>query len=163
MKRKFVFVLLVVCLSVPVAYSQEVFAQNYQLVIVTAYGRDIIDDPANGILSFTVVESSGESSQVAIDVEKDGTHDILEEFSPGDTVTVTYDPSYLVVNKFFIPDPQNPPNQRIIWEGEADSVTINSIEIPEFPVFLIPPIFLMATLLAIVISTQIRRSSSKPI
>jgi hypothetical protein len=160
MNRRFVVFLIVFSFAM-LSFTQGVAAQTYQLVIVTAYGRDVTDDTAHGILSFTVVESSGESSQVAIDIDKDGIHDILEEFSPGDKVTITYDPSYQVVNKFIISDPENPPNQRIIWEGEADSVTKNSIEIPEIPMFLILPMFFLATLLAIMISNQIRRSSLK--
>lgn len=162
MNRKFVVFLIVFSFAM-LSFTQGVAAQTYRLVIVTAYGRDVIDDTANGIFSFTVVQSAGESSQVAIDIDKDGIHDILEQFSPGDKVTITYDPSYLVVNKFIISDPANPPNKRIIWEGEADSVTKNSVEIPEFPMFLILPIFLIATLLAIMISNQIRGSSLKPV
>ena len=39
----------------------------------------------------------------------------------------------------------------LIYYGPADSVTINAVEIPEFPPFLILPLFMIATMLAAIV------------
>lgn len=68
------------------------------------------------------------STYVVIDIDEDGTLDVQEFFSPGDSVVITYG-QHLVVYKYSLKDPDNPPNQIIIFEGKADSVKKNGIEV----------------------------------
>ena len=69
-----------------------------------------------------------------------------EEFlSPGDTVVVSYT-GFAADDLVVFPE-----SGHLIYQGPADTVTINGTEIPEFPVFLILPIFMIATLLVVIV------------
>jgi len=121
---------------------------------VDAYGtnlNDYSDSTTNTErFSFTVATPpTGSEITNTIEVKNnDGSGNFTEILEFGQTILVDYLNSVPSRNNV---DPAAESNYFIIdYEGEVSSVTINSVDIPEFSTILIVPMFIAATLLAIV-------------
>ena len=132
------FLIVISCIS-PLA-----FAQTYYWCVVNAQSTDLVVDETNGVFSFTVI-SADPGTTNSISAAIFGGENYEEFLSPGDTVVVR--------NTGFVADDLVvfPGSGHLIYQGPADSVTINTVEIPEFPSFLILPLFMIATLLAAIV------------
>ena len=121
---------------------------------VDAYGtnlNDYSDSTTNTErFSFTVATPpAGSEITNTIEVRNnDGSGNFTETLEFGQTILVDYLNSVPSRNNV---DPAAESNYFIIdYEGEVSSVTINSVDIPEFSTILIVPMFIAATLLAMV-------------
>ena len=131
-------------LIIVLSHGTLVFAQTWTTCVVNAQTTDFVVDETNGFFSFTVI-SPDPGTTNTITAMKFGSSESYEgSLSPGDTVVVRYtgltanDPVYSSGSGY------------LYYQGPADSVTINETEIPEFPLFLILPLFMIATLVAVI-------------
>ena len=111
--------------------ARMVFAQPWDACIVSSHVTDLEVDETNGFFSFTAVDplSPGVVNFVSVaNYAKDESHAM--NLSQGDAVVVSY-------TDFAVDDlsvyPIEPGLDLIYYNGPADSVTINTVEIPEFP------------------------------
>ena len=123
-----------------------VFAQPYDWCIVVAYGTDLVVDETNGFFSFTAYPDMAPDMANWIVATEVGGDPVEINLSTGDEVVVSYH-DFVDSDLIRTEDPHAPGYYRMWYQDLADSVTMNSVEIPEFPMFLILPIFMTATLL----------------
>ena len=117
------------------------FAQPWDWCVVNAQSTDLVTDETDGFFSFTVI-SPDPGTTNSISAAIFGGENYEELLSPGDTVVVRY--TEFVADDLVV----FPESGHVIYQGPADSVTINGTLIPEFPLFLVLPLFMTATLLA---------------
>ena len=139
--------------------ARMVFAQPWDACIVSSHVTDLEVDETNGFFSFTAVDplSPGVVNFVSVaNYAKDESHAM--NLSQGDAVVVSY--TDFAADDLSV-SPIEPGLDLIYYNGPADSVTINTVEIPEFPSFLILPLFMIATLLAAIVYRRTRTSQVK--
>jgi hypothetical protein len=76
----------------------------------------------------------------------------------GKTYTWDLVPGDLVIVHGYVATDLQTSADHVTYQGPADSVTVNAVEIPEFPSFLILPLFMIATLLAAIVLRRKRTS-----
>ena len=112
---------LIVVLSTPLA-----FAQTYYWCVVNAQSTDLVVDETNGFFSFTVISPNpGTTNSISAVIFGGESYD--EFLSTGDTVVVSYT-NFTADDLVIFPE-----SGHLIYQNPADSVTINTVEIPEFP------------------------------
>lgn len=120
---------LIVVLSAPLA-----FAQPWQSCELNCQGETI--SVATGYFSFYAVPPRPDIPNT------------VTVTGGGNTYTWELVPGDLVIVYGYVETSLQTSSDHITYQGPADSATINAVEIPEFPSFLILPLFMMATLLA---------------
>jgi hypothetical protein len=148
------------------------FAQTYAIVAVGAihyaddtlyvtpvYGKDVLNDSLNGILRFTVLNHPlgwqqylGASKNVS-DVSKPiNALPILKTLNEGEIIEINYkDCEY--TNFTITQDPLQ--NYWIAYIGQANSATINTVEIPEFSSIIATTTFFAVTIAIVFISLKL--------
>ena len=161
-------VVLLLGLSVPSAFAEiyeivavgAVHVEDDTVVVTPVYGTDVLLDDVNGILRFKVLEHPLGYEQLlgagknTTDVTKPiDALPILETLSEGDIVELNFkDCEYS--EKMVQPIPLTD-NYLIAYVGQANSVTINAVEIPEFTGFLLLTVFMSATFTAILLRKSV--------
>ena len=108
-----------------------VFAQPWDAIVVSSHVTDLVVDETGGFFSFTAVDpiSPGVVNFVTVaNYGNGGSHSM--NLSQGDALVVSYTDfaaDDLSVSQI------DPGRYLIYYNGPADSVTINTVEIPEFP------------------------------
>jgi hypothetical protein len=132
---------LIVVLSTPLAFAQPWQSCEMNVQVETV----------------TVSESVGYFSFYAIPPRPDIPNTITVT-GGGETYTRDLVPGDLVIVHGFLASNLQTSSDHLTYQGPADSVEINSAEIPEFPSFLILPLFMIATLLAAIVLRRKRTS-----
>lgn len=137
-----------------------VLAQTYGYCYVVTYGTDLVDDTVNGILSFNVT-SNGNGTSIIVQIWDGGFQQYLEILETGDIVLIDYKDCNVTYKSI---QEVSPDEYLIGFTGEANSVTINATEIPEFFSLVVLPVFILATLLVAILHKRkaARLSSHKP-
>jgi len=142
------------------------YAQTYRVVILGSihkegsrtvvdpgvWGTNLVDDTVNGILEFDVVEHPLGYEQMLGASEKPTEGEllnlpILKKLKTGDHVRIDY--KGCKVEKSYTKAPLRD-EYHIFFVGEANSVTINTVEIPEFSK--VPAMVLVLTALTVGVS-----------
>jgi len=132
--------LVITLFNAPLTFAQD----SGYACIVDVKCTNLVTDETNGFFSFTVsTQDIGTNNRiVAINMSSGAEH--VRNVTLGDTVVVSY-------SFFYATDLDYSTESGILrYTGPADSVTINATEIPEFPPAIIIPVFMTATLLAII-------------
>ena len=120
------------------------FAQDGYACIIDVKCTNLVTDETNGFFSFTVSTPDTGTYNRILAVNMSTAEEHVRNVTLGDTVVVSY-------SFFYVTDLDYSPESGILkYSGPADSVTINATEIPEFPPAIIIPVFMTATLLAII-------------
>jgi len=127
------------------------FAQiSWDVVQISAYGTDLVQgDTIAEQLSFIVVAPppGSEITNTMYVLNEDSGENYTKTLSPGDFVGITY----IDYSPSIETTAGSEPNHWIIsYDGGARSARINYTDIPEFSPILIVPMFIAATLLALV-------------
>jgi hypothetical protein len=134
-----------------VLFTPFAFAQTWPSCTVDAGGTEITVDEAGGFFSFTVKYANpGITNTIILSNPSTGEY-IERALESGQEVVVSY-------SGLKEADVQIDSQGDIAYAGPADSVTVNSIAIPEFPAFLILPLFMAATLMAAIVYRRKRTS-----
>ncbi|MCJ7614191.1 hypothetical protein MUO71_05445 [Candidatus Bathyarchaeota archaeon] len=146
--------LVIALFNAPLTFAQVGLWDSCQIL---AYGTNIEEDHEVGSFSFiAAVPPTGSeitNSIAVMDYDSGENYTII--LSEGDIVLVIYD----TVISMNIEVASEADHYTILFEGSADYVSINSAVIPEFPTILIIPMFMTATLLAIIYR---RKRTSQP-
>ena len=134
-------------LSVPLT-----FAQHWDNCRVSAYGTDIIEKKV-GLISWfefrVAFPPAGSEISNTIYVINYGTSEThTKNLVAGDYVIVRYD--NFIPDTIEITPASDGVHYLIYFEGEVGITTVNAESVPEFPPILIVPLFMTATLLALV-------------
>jgi len=133
--------LVIVLFNAPLTLAQDpVYA-----CMLNVKCTNLVTDEANGFFSFTVSSpDTGTPNSITAIKYSDGVEN-SKILSPGETVVVKY-------SFFLVTDLDYSTESGILkYTGPADSVAINTVEIPEFPSILITVLFMITTLLAAVV------------
>ena len=126
--------------NAPLTFAQD----SGYACIVDVKCTNLVTDETNGFFSFTVSTPDTGTFNRILAVNMSTAEEHVRNVTLGDTVVVSY-------SFFYATDLDYSTESGILrYTGPADSVTINATEIPEFPPILIVPMFITATLLAIV-------------
>jgi hypothetical protein len=141
MHKKIGFVVASTLFLIVVLSTTLAFGQTYDYVEIDTNAEDLVRDYQNGILNFTVIEPfpGYEATITATAGQQTYTWDLEVD----DKVELRY--------SLLSQDDITFSATHLVYQGPADSVTINAVEIPEFSSFLILPLFMMATLLGAVV------------
>ena len=130
---------------------QLTFAQYWHSVKVNAYGTNFLENNLGGAsLEFRVVEppSGLEIPNTICGINIESGENCTVNLLPDQNVIVTF--SNMAVDHLSIEEGPESGNYIISYEGEAGWLMVNGADIPEFPPILIVPLFMTATLLAII-------------
>ena len=152
MSKKIVFVVASTLFLVTALVSAPLtFAQIFNSVQISAYGTNVIEDNLGaGSLEFTVVVPPA-GSEIPNSISA---HNIASgenytmNCSPGDGVMLTF--VNLQIDTYTLTAASEPNHFIIFYEGEAGWLQVNGATIPEFSPILIVPMFITATVLAII-------------
>ena len=132
---------------------QLAFAQiHWDYCKVSAYGNNFDDFQTSGLserFQFSVVAppSGSDISNTVEVMNYETSENYTKNLSVGDIVLIRYD-NINPIN-LTIESASEPLHHVFYYEGEVYRVRINYDDVPEFPPFLIAPLFMTATLLAI--------------
>ena len=137
--------LVIALFNVPLIFTQ---AQFWDYCHIDAYGIEAEDELEVKSLSFTIVAPpTGSDIPNTISVRNNNSgENYTDTLVPGDKIYVIYEDA---ITKE-LEDAPVEDHFTIFYEGSATYVSINSVIIPEFTSILIIPMFMIATLLAIV-------------
>ena len=129
---------LIVVLSIPLAFAQA----GYNPCEVNVQTDDLYFFTGNSFSFHVITPISGTPNTI---IASDDAHTYTINLVPGDYVVVSVEgiTSDLIT--------YTEASGHVVYSGPADSVTIDEVEIPEFPSFLILPLFMIATLLAAIV------------
>ena len=152
MSKKIVFVVASTLFLVTALVSAPLtFAQIFNSVQISAYGTNVIEDNLGAAsLEFTVVVPPA-GSEIPNSISA---HNIASgenytmNCSPGDSITMTF--LNMQVDGIRVQPASEAYHFIISYEGEAGWLWVNGSDIPEFSPILIVPMFIAATLLALV-------------
>lgn len=146
MKREiFSAILLLLVLFLPTFNVVSASTPSYSYVYMVTYGRGVVEDTTNQVLSFTVAEMG--NGTLILQQAEDGSYQYTMKLHANDFVLIDYKNCSLTCKSIT----EFGTYSLIGFVGEANSVTINAIEIPEFSSFLIPTLFMIITLVAIIV------------
>jgi len=140
--------LVIVLLNAPFTFAQE---KAWDWCQVSAYGTELVESepPVGGFTFVVVAPPSGlEIPNTVWLMNYDSTENYTETLSPGDELQVNIMDFPIFTYNFTAAE--EPDHYILFFEGEAGPVRINREIIPEFPPILIVPLFMTATLLALV-------------
>ena len=152
MNKKIGLVVFTILLGIALFNTPLMFAQSqdWDSCEISAYGTNLVEgDPVPEQFGFTVVAppSGSEITNTIYVLNEDTGENYTKTLSPGDLVNVVYldtIPSLSI-------NPASEPNHWIIsYDGEVSNLTVDGSYIPEFSPILIVPMFMAATILAIV-------------
>jgi len=142
--------LIIALFSAPLTFAQDSIPWDY--CIISAYGTDVIEEQVGTILRtdfiVAVLPSGSNITNTIYVMNYDTGENYTKNLSAGQEVRIRYDD--LVPDKFSILAGEDPGHSIIYFEGAVVRVRINTIDVPEFPAFLVIPMFIAATLLALV-------------
>ena len=121
-------------------------------VKVSAYAYNLIENNLGGAsLEFTVADppSGLEISNTISAINSATDENFTVNLTPGDSITVTYTGN-TYVDHVTITDGSESNYYIIDYEGEAGWLLVNGADVPEFQPILIAPLFIAATLLALI-------------
>ena len=139
-------VLFITLVNTPLA-----FAQIFDSVQISAYGRNlVIDNLGVGTLEFFVaVPPAGLGITNSISARRiSNGENCYVDLLPGDEVLLTY--ANMQVDNVSIVESSEPDYFIIYYEGEAGWLWVNATEIPEFSTIFLVPLFMTVTLFAII-------------
>ena len=146
MKLKIGFSVVITLLLVVVFCNVHlVFAQTWDMCLVSCNCTDLVIDDTIGFFSFTVISPDFGVANAITVVDYGSGDNYVENLTIGDTVVVSY--TGLEADSVIY----NPGSGYLYYQDPADSVTINGIVIPEFPLFIILPLFMLSTLLVMLV------------
>ena len=143
-------------LAAALMYFPLTFAQDryWDYTKISAYGTNLDDFATSSTnterFAFTVVvpPSGSEINNIIEVMDTASGENYTINLSVGERVQVNYQNANPTENS---QDVASDPQYYIIsYEGPVSGITINSVEIPEFPPILILPLFMSATLLALI-------------
>jgi hypothetical protein len=144
------FILVTAFMSIPITLAQT----EWDYCKISAYGTGLDDYSTSTSnqdrLAFTVVEPpSGSNITNTVEVKDNASgENYTINLAVGERVYIDY--QYRIVTENYQTPTSDPDILVIFYEGEVAQVTINNIDVPEFPIILIVPLFMAATLMAIV-------------
>jgi hypothetical protein len=144
------FILVTAFMSIPITLAQT----EWDYCKISAYGTGLDDYSTSTSnqdrLAFTVVEPpSGSNITNTVEVKDNASgENYTINLAVGERVYIDY--QYRIVTENYQTPTSDPDTLIIFYEGEVAQVTINNIDVPEFPIILIVPLFMAATLMAIV-------------
>ena len=151
MNKKIGFIVVSILLLVTVLFSNPLtFAQDeWDYCTIYAYGTFSVEPTEYGFTFITATPPTGSEIPNTVSVvryfsEENYTNNLL----PGDSVQISV--FGVVVDIMDFAQSSEPDHFIITYEGEARYLRLNQENIPEFPPFLIVPMFMTATLLAII-------------
>ena len=137
-------------MCVPFTFAQR----DWDYAKVSAYGTYYDDFSTSTTnterLEFTVaVPPSGSEITNTVEVrDNDSGENYTDNLPIGAIVRVNYQSSNPIRNN--VDQDPGTLNYIVDYEGEVESITINAVEIPEFTSIILVPLFIAATLLAII-------------
>ena len=137
--------IVIVLFNVPSMFAQE---RTWDSCQISAYGTDIEEEFEVNLLRFTaVVPPTGSEITNSIEVMDLGTgENVTINLSDGDRVSLIYE-DVIYQNVEVAPEANH---YTITYDGGANFISVNSVEIPEFASIVIIPMFMIATLIALV-------------
>ncbi len=126
-------------------------AQTWHSVKVYAYGTNFLENNLGiGSLEFRVVEppSGLEIPNTISAINTKSGENYTVQLLPDQNIIITY--GTFVADSLSIVEGPNSGCHQISYEGEAGWLYVNGQQIPEFPPILIVPLFMTATLLALI-------------
>ncbi len=148
--------LVIVLQSAPLAYTQ--YTIIYDWCKVSAYGTDLEEGPSTGQSFIFIVADPPSGSNLSNEI---WVHSLLTDenysttLSPGDRVEIRH--MYGIVESKSLDPASETGYFNILYVGEASDVRINYDQIPEFQTILIVPMFITATLLALIYRRKHKR------
>ena len=137
MDKRIVFGVAFTLFLIAVLSTSLASAQTYTSVEIDTNAEDLVRDYENGILSFKAIEPfPGYEAKITA---SGGGNSYTWDLVYGDEVVLRY--------TSLSEDDITFSATHLVYQGPADSITINAEEIPEFPSFLVLPLFMIATLL----------------
>jgi len=143
-----ILLLVNILFSAPLAFSQTAV---WHSVKISTCGKNVIENNLLGAsLEYTIVAppSGSEITNLISATNVESGENYTVNLSPDERVALIY--AYVIVDKIIVEPIPESTNYIIEFEGEAWSLMINGSTIPEFPPILIAPMFMIATLLALV-------------
>jgi len=149
-------------LGLPLTFAAYNYA-GWESVKVTAYGTDLVENNPNPEMFSFIVATPPQGSEISNLISATLSNSFGWETNrtllPKDFVSIDYlNKSIVDLN---LTESSEPGYFFIIFEGDANSVTINTSQIPEFPSWTILPIFLVTTLCALVIKKRLFHQRTK--
>jgi len=144
MNKKIGFVVASTLFLIVVLSTTLAFGQPWQTCELNCIGETITT--ATGYFSFYAAPPRPDTPNTV--TVTGGGHTYTWELVPGD----------LVIVYGYVATSLQTSSDHVTYQGPADSVTVNTAEIPEFPSFLILPLFMIATLLAAIVLRRKRTS-----
>ena len=137
--------LVIVLFNVPSIFAQE---RNWESCRISAYGTEVEEEFEVSLIRFTVVlPPTGSEITNTIEVMDSVTREnITITLSDGDRVSINYED--VIYQNIEVASEAN--HYTISYEGGATFISVNSTEIPEFASIVIIPMFMIATLIALV-------------
>ena len=137
--------LVIVLFNVPSMFAQE---RTWESCKISAYGTEVEEEFEVNLIRFTaVVPPTGSEITNTIEVMDSVTREnITITLSEGDRVSINYE-DVIYQNVEVAPEEDH---YTITYEGGATFISVNSTEIPEFSSIVIIPMFMIATLIALV-------------
>lgn len=121
---------------------------------ISAYGTNLDDFSSSTVnteryqITIVAPPQGSEITNTITVTNYDTEENYTQNLSEGDVLLVDYQNLVPIRNRV---DPASESNYFIIdYEGEVGGVTINTIQIPEFPLIIVGPLFVIATLIALV-------------
>ena len=145
-----ILIIVVGSFAVSLPHAQPTPEILWDYCMVSACGNDLDEHYEFGVnrYEFTVVEvlPGSEANNTIYVANYDSGENFTKNLSNGEKVFVRWD-SYTPIRNDIIPAEESG-HYTFFFEGTA-MVLINSVDIPEFPTFLVIPMFITASLLAI--------------
>jgi hypothetical protein len=142
--------LVITLFTAPIAFAQQV---HWDYCKVSAYGTGVLEEDIAGIIRVTfnvAAPPSGSNITNTYEVMELGTGlNYTDQLTIGEEVRIRFDNPISPI-KYTIDYDTNPIYCTIYYEGEVTTLRINGIHIPEFPTILAVPLFMTATLLALI-------------
>jgi len=139
--------LVIALFNVPLMFAQSI---SWDLCQISAYGTTLVEgDPVPEQFSFIVVAppSGSEITNTLYVLNEDSGENYTKNLSPGDFVNVIYLDSSPTMSIIAASEPNH---FMISYDGDVYNLALNNVAIPEFSPILIVPMFIAATLLALV-------------
>jgi len=144
---------LFVVLSTPLAFAQDWFTCTVNVQAEEYYFMQVGTPPVGDTFSFYVITPIAGTPNTII--ASDGAHTYTINLVVGDFVEISLEGLTPDDVEFY------ESSGHLLYDGPADSITVNEVEIPEFPSFLILPLFMIATLLAAIVLRKKLTSQSQ--
>ena len=149
--------LVIIFSSMPLILAQE---QIWETCQISAYGTEIEEDLEVKHFKFTTATppSGSEIPNTIYIMDNDSGENYTVTLEAGDVVSVIYEDA----NVIEINVAPEQARYTIEFDGSVSFVSINSINIPEFPIIFIVPMFIAATLLALIYRRKRLSPCSRP-